>query len=104
MTKTNLILFLLVAWFPLTAQQANDDCENATDITSEIFNAQTWGFCNSATGLVAQSYGSLTADINQPTVDPLVYGSQDCTGYTVETTDHYPDLWYKSTLAEQNVI
>ncbi len=93
--------FILSCFFSLQlveAQNLNDNCENATDITQEIFHyIELPDDCNSINGTTHRSFGSVTDSVSNPTVDTPVYNSQGCIGYKQETTDHYPDLWYKST-------
>src|SRR5688572_29375940 len=104
MSRSILVFSYLIFWMTLSAQNQNDNCENATDITPEIFHFDEWGDCNSIIGTLHAGFGLVTDQVDQPTVDAPVYSSQECIGYTHETTDHYPDLWYKTTFQEEGVL
>jgi hypothetical protein len=98
MLRLTFILSILLIWQNVRAQNVNDNCENATDITSQIFNFS--GFpelCNSVIGTVHDSYGLVPDIVDHSTVDMSIYSSQECIGYQPETTNEYPDIWYKST-------
>ncbi len=106
MTKTFLI-FLSLFFYSIAArtQNLNDDCENATDITSEMFSSNEFRMCNTVNGSVHAGWGSNVDRFEHATVDALHYNSENCIGYTSSTTDEYPDLWYKSSLhSEGNML
>ncbi len=105
MLRLVFVLFTIFSWQFIRAQNLNDNCENATDITSEIFNFSEYSeSCNSINGTLHIAFGSITDSADHPTVDAPVYSSQGCIGYKPETTDEYPDLWYKSTLHDAESI
>src|SRR5688500_11905103 len=104
MSRLFLILSYLIYQSTLSAQSQNDNCENATDITTEIFQFEDFGDCNTFIGTLHPGFGLVTDHVDQATVDAPVYSSQECIGYTTETTDHFPDLWYKTTLQTEGVI
>lgn len=105
MIRFSFVLLLMLFWSLARAQNVNDNCENAIDITPQIFNFS--GFpeiCNSVIQVPHDSYGWVTDFVDQPTVDVPVYSSQGCIGYQTETTDEYPDIWYKTTSRGGNPI
>ena len=105
MYRVVVILLTFFSWQLMSAQNLNDNCENAIDITQQIFHYV--GFpesCNSIDGIPHNQHGLVIDSIENPTVDGPVYSSQGCIGYKTETTDHYPDLWYKSTFSEGDYL
>lgn len=99
------VLFVLFSWHAVIAQNLNDNCENATDVTQEVFHYLPFPeSCNSIIGTLHAQHGLVLDSIDSPSVDDPVYRSQGCIGYKTETTDSYPDLWYKSTFHDGNYL
>jgi hypothetical protein len=96
MTKLLLIsLLVCISFLPAWTQNINDDCENAMDITSELFTYNEFRMCTSMLGTIHAGWGAKEDRFEKATVDGLHYNSDYCNGYTSTTTDAYPDLWYK---------
>ncbi len=98
MIRYSFILPFIFFWTLVRAQNVNDNCENAIDITPQIFNFS--GFpevCNSVILTIHDSNGWVSDFVDHPTVDAPIYSSQGCIGYQPITTDEYPDIWYKAT-------
>lgn len=105
MIRLVFVLFTVFSWQFIIAQSLNDNCENATDITAELFNFSNFPeSCNSIIGTNHISFAYISDFADHPTVDAPVYSSQGCIGYKPETTDDYPDIWYKSKLHDDQSI
>lgn len=97
-----LLCFFLALTFGWS-QNSNDNCENAIDISSQLF-VYAEPFSCGYKGAPVDSYGSLELEMQNPTIDSLQYNSQQCIGYTDQTNDTYPDVWFKSDLHNNHYI
>lgn len=88
--------FMLFFLSSIRSQNPNDNCENAIDITQQVFHYLEFPeSCNSIIGTLHSQHGFVSDSIDHISVDDQIYGSQNCIGYQPETTDQYPDIWYK---------
>ena len=88
---------MFICYLQAWSQNINDDCENAMDITSQLFTYNEFRMCTSMMGTIHAGWGDKDDRFDHATVDGLHYNSDYCNGYTSTTTDAYPDLWYKIT-------
>lgn len=88
--------------FGLT-QPANDNCENAIDITPYVFQQDSFFICGPG-GLAFDAHGYAYGSLSNATLDPMMYNSQECQGVLSETTASYPDIWFKSTLNSSSIV
>ena len=105
MIRLTLVLIYLFVGHLGNSQNLNDSCENAIDITNELFHyLEDPESCNSIIGTLHNQNGLVVDSIGNVSVDVPSYNSQGCIGYKTETTNQYPDLWYKSTFNERDYL
>lgn len=88
----------------LNGQAINDICENASIIKGEPYNSDSVWLGDGPFGGLIWLSGRIDENTGAGTREAVQILSDECTGYTDQTTPEFVDVWYKKKLIETSVV